>query len=441
LDHLLLSNSLESDCHPNIDKQSWFRMKHRSRVEREARDETEAAQLSRANKQDQERIDELTVKMAEEEDDEDREALEEEMKDLESAVEKREARLADMEKNKKWNVDNMCHVVEERTIVSKEKDTLTTSELPPDLAAAKASREAIMSAQAASSSDGAAAGAAAPASGAAAAGPAAKPASGGGSVKAVSGPVTERTAVESYATFTEKHEALLEKYSNATSMEETQALLVKHGDLLLQENASSYLLLSCLEEEMNGQKKQMKQVARQSQIQSHIIELGVSLRRPSRDVVVPFFRRIAEPEHGGAFKEAVDTFIARIQKRAIDKRKEMDEAAAKKKAAGGAEDESDEEREELSREERMGPGGLDPVDVFESLPEVSSTNKTAAPFTCLSSNNAFRWSRHQDDDRSKYSNLLTHPHKCWFCSILPLPLFFLSPRPCRRLSRPKTRML
>ena len=25
----------EEDCHPNIDKESWFRMKHRSRVERE----------------------------------------------------------------------------------------------------------------------------------------------------------------------------------------------------------------------------------------------------------------------------------------------------------------------------------------------------------------------------------------------------------------------
>ena len=25
----------EADCHPNIDKASWFRMKHRSRVERE----------------------------------------------------------------------------------------------------------------------------------------------------------------------------------------------------------------------------------------------------------------------------------------------------------------------------------------------------------------------------------------------------------------------
>ena len=40
-DNIELSDD-ESDCHPNIEKESWFRMKHRSRVERE---ETEEAVL------------------------------------------------------------------------------------------------------------------------------------------------------------------------------------------------------------------------------------------------------------------------------------------------------------------------------------------------------------------------------------------------------------
>ena len=111
---------------------------------------------------------------------------------------------------------------------------------------------------------------------------------------------------------------------------------------------------------MNGKKAQMKQVAKQSQIISHINELGLSLRRPARDVVVPFFRRIAEPGHGVAFADAVAVFVGRIQKRAVDKRKEMDEAAA---ARGGAAEEDDEEGQELTKEERMGPGGLDPVEV------------------------------------------------------------------------------
>ena len=94
------------DCHPNTDRQSWcvrhrrdaacgvradrvrdpsllrFRMKHRSRVEREEREDIEKDQLTKVNKEDQDRIEELTRQMAEVEDDDDREALEAEMQDL-----------------------------------------------------------------------------------------------------------------------------------------------------------------------------------------------------------------------------------------------------------------------------------------------------------------------------------------------------------------------
>ena len=36
-DNIELSDD-ESDLHPNIDKESWFRMKHRSRLEREEKE-------------------------------------------------------------------------------------------------------------------------------------------------------------------------------------------------------------------------------------------------------------------------------------------------------------------------------------------------------------------------------------------------------------------
>lgn len=35
----------EDDVHPNIDKESWFRLKHRSRVEREENEEKDKAQI------------------------------------------------------------------------------------------------------------------------------------------------------------------------------------------------------------------------------------------------------------------------------------------------------------------------------------------------------------------------------------------------------------
>ena len=35
----------EEDVHPNIDKESWFRMKHRSRVEREEHEEKDKQRI------------------------------------------------------------------------------------------------------------------------------------------------------------------------------------------------------------------------------------------------------------------------------------------------------------------------------------------------------------------------------------------------------------
>lgn len=43
-DNIELSDD-EDDVHPNIDKESWFRMKHRSRVEREEREEADKKKI------------------------------------------------------------------------------------------------------------------------------------------------------------------------------------------------------------------------------------------------------------------------------------------------------------------------------------------------------------------------------------------------------------
>ena len=43
-DNIELSDD-EDDVHPNIDRESWFRMKHRSRVEREEREEADKKKI------------------------------------------------------------------------------------------------------------------------------------------------------------------------------------------------------------------------------------------------------------------------------------------------------------------------------------------------------------------------------------------------------------
>lgn len=43
-DNIELSDD-EDDVHPNIDRESWFRLKHRSRVEREEREEVDKKRI------------------------------------------------------------------------------------------------------------------------------------------------------------------------------------------------------------------------------------------------------------------------------------------------------------------------------------------------------------------------------------------------------------
>jgi cell division cycle protein 37 len=84
-------------------------------------------------------------------------------------------------------------------------------------------------------------------------------------------------------------------------------------------------------------------------------------------VVRPFFTRLSSD--AGVCSEYESTFEALYEKlyeRAVEKRAEREAALAEAEAV--ARGEAD-EAQPLSREERLGPGGLDPVEVFESLPE------------------------------------------------------------------------
>lgn len=325
-DNIELSDD-ESDLHPNIDKDSWFRLKHRTRVEREAKEAEEKAQLEDANARDGKRAAELVAKLSGagfDAEEDDRDALQGELEELRAAVQAREDRLAYMEKHKKLNVDNICYVAEERTIIAGGKEGEEAKDSFARDPRAKTEEEE-------------------------------------GEGGAVARPEPEGKMVKSYAEFTEQHEALLERYSEVRSLEDTKAFLHSHGAVLLHEHGQSYMLLSCLEDEMNGKRERMKHVARQCQILTNISELAVSMGRHPRDVVLAFFARIENPQFGKGFEEAVQDFIVKIQKRAVEKRKEMDAQEAERGPKY--------QEVELSPEERTGPGGLDPVEVFESLPQ------------------------------------------------------------------------
>jgi len=137
---------------------------------------------------------------------------------------------------------------------------------------------------------------------------------------------------------------------------------------------NNYFMLTTLEEEMKGNKEQVKKLGRQGQIISQIHQLAEPMKRPARDLIPRFLEKFEHPQSHAAFQEGVDHFLKQIAKRA-EQKKEEEKEEAEQEARKAAELENAqpvplvEAMYEMKVEERMGPGGLDPVDVFESLPE------------------------------------------------------------------------
>mmetsp|Transcript_57726 Transcript_57726/g.137378 ORF Transcript_57726/g.137378 Transcript_57726/m.137378 type:complete len:349 (+) Transcript_57726:92-1138(+) len=287
-DNIELSDS-EDDLHPNIDKESWFRMKHRDRVDREADEGKRQKELETRLKKVKAEIQTFG------------EAGSTHMKakKLQEECNSIEEELAKMEKNKKWNADNMCKTVESKSEVS--------SRVGPE--------------------------------------PKPEPRLKG------------EEATSGYVDFVEQNEALLEKYISLGSeeFEVVMEFLREHAEkLLVGEHAETYLLLDCLEKEMNGEHKAMLKSARQNQLITQLREYSRASQRPVQDGILPVFTRIIE--HDGtreAFEESVDTFVKRIEKRAVEKKKEMDKERLKEDASSA----------------ELGPGGLNPIEVLHSLPK------------------------------------------------------------------------
>jgi cell division cycle protein 37 len=284
-----------------------------------------------------------------------------EIDELKTANEARQAKLDEYEKNKTWNVDNLCHVAEERTIVGK-RDTQYTpdgfvapSDEPVKEPAKKIKteepvvKEVVSKKKEASSVKNAAAAPKASAK---------KPAK--------QGPTVDVSAFDTYHEFTVKHADLVEEFMAIRDLQKCKDFLLQHGDIILQENASNYLLLASLEDEMNGYREKMRLTARQSQIISNIAELAKSLHTHPGNVIVPFFTRMEQKELYEGFLVGVEEFVQKIIARAIVKRQEMDAASAveKEDAQGEGVD-----LEPIPREERLGPGDLDPLEVIKTLPK------------------------------------------------------------------------
>lgn len=275
---------------------------------------------------------------------EDIDSLRVEADELKASIAKRLVRIEEINEKRKWNIDNICKVKEEKTIVNKiESKSLAAKDIPPPPSSDDSIAISPIQEPAATPviiNNPPAATPVKPSTTTATATTAAK-----APVQKVPKGIEpsasiarERMSIMTYNDFVLKHENILETYSEIADLEATKEYLFKHCDILLHEHSQSYMLLSSLEDEMNGKKKRMKLVCRQSQILSHIQELGVSMKRDPRDVVLPFFKRIEEKAYFAGFQSAVEDFIVKIQKRAVEKRKEMDEERLQEQRARNPKD-------------------------------------------------------------------------------------------------------
>lgn len=166
--------------------------------------------------------------------------------------------------------------------------------------------------------------------------------------------LTEEEKERKMKDFVKENEKLLKQFGMLKKYEDSRKFLLDHHQLV-SESTANYLVIWCINLEMEKKSELMAHVAHQCICMQFILELAKQLDVDPRACVGSFYNRIqvAEAEYKAHFESEVESFKQRIRKRAAEK---IEEALA--------------EQEEEERKERLGPGGLDPIEVFESLPEV-----------------------------------------------------------------------
>lgn len=210
-----------------------------------------------------------------------------------------------------------------------------------------------------------------------------------GSVKDTTRKNQESFSVDEYSMFKEENKRLLEAFTHA-NWEQSREMLLSQGGILMDQYANNYFMLSALDEQMKGNTALVEKLGRQGQILSQIHQLAEPMKRPPRDLIPRFFEKFDRPESQAAFQEGVDHFLGHIRSRAVQKKKEeevrmkeLEEQEAKEKELEQQPVPLVEAMYQMSKEERLGPEGLDPVEVFESLPEEMQTCFTSGDIEML----------------------------------------------------------
>ena len=127
---------------------------------------------------------------------------------------------------------------------------------------------------------------------------------------------------------------------------------------LLGEHATGYLLLKALYLEMEKKTREARTCARVAFACKSIGEFAEAGKKSDRDAAEPFFKRLdSNSDVSREYERSFEEYFEKLQERALVKLREE------------AEKEQPMSLEDVPVEERLGPGGMDPVAVYDSLPQ------------------------------------------------------------------------
>jgi len=165
--------------------------------------------------------------------------------------------------------------------------------------------------------------------------------------------LTEEQQLKQSKVFMDKYRDDIKKYGMLHEYHDSEKFLLANTHLACEETAN-YLVIWCIDLEVEEKQALMERVAHQTICMQFLLELSRTMDIDPRSTIRPFFNKMrsSDAAYMEGFHDELKGFIKRVKERA---------KARIEKAM--------EEYEAEERQKRLGPGGLDPVEVFETLPK------------------------------------------------------------------------
>jgi len=165
--------------------------------------------------------------------------------------------------------------------------------------------------------------------------------------------LSEDEQLERSKKFMDEHREEIKKYGMLHEYHDSEQYLVSNAHLACEDTAN-YLVVWCIDLEVEEKHALMERVAHQTICIQFLLELSKQLEIDARTGIRPFFQKMrkGDEQYMAGFDDELKSFIGRVKERAQAR---IDKAMK--------------EYEEEEKQKRLGPGGVDPVEVYESLPK------------------------------------------------------------------------